>query len=76
MKKDVKLQKGKTYANKISGLAMKVLSHVHYSSKGFIKFKGCLMDKLNNRIYETKNYKIPSNVPKDFNWKELQDDNN
>ena len=65
----MKLIKGCTYTCDTSDLAIKVLNHVYYSGKGYVKFKGLLYNKRNGIVYETKNYKLDSDIPEKFNWR-------
>lgn len=69
----MKLIKGRTYTNDVSDLAIKILNHVYYSSKGYVKFKGLLYNKRNGIVYETKNYKLDSDVPEKSNWRILNE---
>lgn len=68
----MKLEKGKTYTNDISDLAIRITSNI-YGGKTSYRFKAVLFEKRNGYVVETKNYKLDKSVPEKHGWYELKE---
>lgn len=68
----MKLEKGKTYTNNLSDLAIKITSNIYEGSTKY-KFKAILFEKRSKYVVETKNYKLDKSVPEKHGWYELND---
>lgn len=61
----MKLIRGATYTNKVSDLAMRVVS-IYYESDTVVKIRGVLFNKHNGIVYETKQFDLTKESIK--NW--------